>query len=63
MDSNLECVICGFNIKSSLQLHHIDFNHDNNDPDNHIILCANCHCQIHYGNLVITEEIKNKRTK
>lgn len=47
------CNICGFDIKSALQVHHIDFNHKNNSIDNLMILCANCHCQIHYGDLVI----------
>ena len=29
--------------------------------DNLIILCANCHCLVHYGNVEITEEVKKKR--
>ena len=56
-----ECSICGFNILPSLEIHHIDKNRKNGDKDNLIILCANCHCQVHYGNLVIDEEIKNNR--
>lgn len=30
-----------------LELHHIDFNHYNNDISNLQILCANCHMQAH----------------
>jgi transposase-like protein len=34
-----------------LELHHIDFNHYNNDLSNIQILCANCHMQAHnYSN-------------
>lgn len=30
-----------------LELHHIDFNHYNNDLSNLQILCSNCHMQVH----------------
>ena len=30
-----------------LELHHKDFNHYNNDLDNLVILCSNCHMQAH----------------
>lgn len=34
-----------------LELHHKDFNHYNNDLDNLMIVCANCHMQLHgYSN-------------
>ena len=33
-----------------LELHHIDFNHYNNDISNIQILCSNCHMQIHNYN-------------
>lgn len=56
-----KCVLCGFNISQALQVHHIDCNRKNNVLDNLIILCANCHCLVHYGNVEITEEVKKKR--
>ena len=55
------CSICGFSEQSCLNVHHIDENRENDDIDNLIILCANHHSMIHYGNLIITQEIKNKR--
>lgn len=30
-----------------LDLHHIDENHKNNSPENHGVLCPNCHAKIH----------------
>lgn len=33
----------------SLELHHIDCNHDNNNLSNLMILCPNCHAMIHYN--------------
>lgn len=56
-----KCTICDFNIRSALQVHHIDKNRKNSSLDNLIIVCANCHSQIHFGNLKITDDIKNKR--
>ncbi len=38
--------------KIPLELHHIDGNHFNNKLENLMILCSNCHMQIHgYSNL------------
>jgi len=55
-----QCNICGiseWNGKAlSLQLHHIDCNHENNHISNLQILCPNCHSQIH-------SEISIKREK
>ena len=56
-----ECAICGNTEKCVLEVHHIDYNRENNDCDNLIILCANCHAKVHRNNMEITEEIKNKR--
>ena len=56
-----KCTICNFNIKSALIVHHIDEDRQNVDIDNLMVLCSNCHCQIHYGDLKITEEIKQSR--
>ena len=56
-----ECANCGITEECVLEVHHIDENRENNDADNLIILCANCHCRVHRGNLIITDEIKNKR--
>ena len=39
------CVKCG--IKKSLCIHHIDFDHYNNNPDNLEVLCVSCHMSLH----------------
>lgn len=40
-----KCARCGFVPEDVCQLdvHHIDFNHDNNKRENLLTLCANCH--------------------
>ena len=44
------CARCGYcESTSSLHIHHIDQNHDNNSPDNLIVLCANCHFGLHHN--------------
>tara|TARA_R110002074_G_scaffold325645_2_gene495943 strand:- start:956 stop:1408 length:453 start_codon:yes stop_codon:yes gene_type:complete len=40
-----ECAICGFN--KVVAVHHIDENHNNNDPKNLIPLCPNHHEMVH----------------
>lgn len=55
------CAVCGCEDTDMLEVHHIDENHDNNDIDNLIILCANHHSKVHRGGLVISQEIKDKR--
>ena len=40
-----KCECCGYD--RVLDLHHIDENHDNNSPENHGVLCPNCHALIH----------------
>lgn len=56
-----QCAICNCTDEDILEVHHIDLNHLNNDPDNLIILCANHHAKVHRGNLEITKEIKDRR--
>lgn len=40
-----KCECCGYD--KVLDLHHIDENHKNNSPENHGVLCPNCHALIH----------------
>lgn len=44
-----------------LELHHKDCNHYNNNMDNLIILCSNCHMQSHNYSNVIKEKPLGKR--
>ena len=49
------CEVCGLDEWMGkpipLELHHKDFNHYNNELDNLMIVCSNCHMQLHgYSN-------------
>lgn len=45
-----KCSICGYNEEPNiLQVHHIDENRQNNQLNNLIVLCPNCHAKITYG--------------
>ena len=55
------CSICGFSHKKALEVHHVDKDPTNDELDNLIILCCNCHSLVHLDNLEITEEIKKNR--
>ena len=44
-----KCMDCGYNqYIEVLQVHHIDYNHDNNKINNLIILCPTCHYTRHF---------------
>lgn len=45
------CERCGFSPEHICQLdvHHLDHDHENNDPANLQTLCANCHRLIHFA--------------
>lgn len=50
------CERCGYNeFASSVHIHHIDENKNNNTLENLIALCANCHFAIHHNNWDIKE--------
>lgn len=40
-----ECCHC--KSTSDLEVHHIDFNHSNNSPENLVALCRECHVEVH----------------
>lgn len=43
-----QCLICGYS--KIIHIHHLDGNHDNDDIDNLIPVCANHHQEIHSNN-------------
>lgn len=44
-----KCQLCNKTIlETDLVVHHIDYNHNNNDPENLITLCKGCHYLIHF---------------
>lgn len=52
------CVVCG---ADPADVHHIDKNRSNNDPNNLISLCKEHHRLVHRGLLDITEYIENRQ--
>ena len=56
------CAHCGFGIPDVLEVAHIDSNRDNNDPQNLVILCPNCH-KMHDLDLISTETIIQMRDR
>ena len=44
-----KCQLCGYDKIEILLVHHIDGNRDNSSINNLIILCRNCHHEIHLG--------------
>lgn len=42
-----------------LDLHHIDENHKNNSPENHGVLCPNCHAKIHRLGIQFNDLVPN----
>lgn len=45
-----KCMICGYDNKRILQVHHKDFNHTNNYLENLEVLCRNHHAEKHLKN-------------
>lgn len=56
-----KCAACGLKEECCLQVHHIDKDRQNDDINNLIILCANCHCRVHRGKLELTKELLDNR--
>ncbi len=43
-----KCTRCGYSkCQSAIHTHHKDGNHSNNDQNNLVVLCANCHAEAH----------------
>ena len=49
-DEEFVCARCGYSeFKLAVQIHHRDGDHDNNERENLIPLCSNCHQTLHFG--------------
>lgn len=62
---HFRCEICGrekyYKIENSI--HHIDGNHENDCPENLLVLCHSCHSSIHPRDYLHKPEIIERRTK
>jgi 5-methylcytosine-specific restriction endonuclease McrA len=56
------CAYCGFGIPEILEVAHLDGNRSNNDMQNLIILCPNCH-KMHDIDLIPTKVITQMRDR
>jgi len=56
------CAHCGFGIPSVLEVAHLDGNRANNEPNNLIVLCPNCH-KMYDLDLISTETIIQMRDR
>jgi hypothetical protein len=53
IEARHSCMVCLERV--SLQLHHIDENRENNNSDNIICICSNCHGMVHDGKITQAE--------
>ena len=44
----IKCEKCGYNKTEILEIHHKDKNRNNNNLDNLILICPNCHSEEHH---------------
>lgn len=44
-----KCYFCDYSEPKVLIVHHKDGNRKNNEPDNLVVLCRNCHREVHLG--------------
>lgn len=56
------CAHCGFGIPAVLEVAHLDCDRSNNDINNLVILCPNCH-KIHDLDIIPTETIIQMRDR
>jgi len=55
------CALCGLRGMSLLSIHHIDSNHSNNNYDNQIVICHNCHHRYNQNKGITLEGVKNRK--
>jgi hypothetical protein len=61
LETDQSCALCGKRGRENLTIHHIDGNRDNNEYDNQIILCYNCHCRFHEEKGISLGQIKDRK--
>ncbi len=51
-----QCEFCGSVLE--LQVHHVDWDHDNNVPENRMQLCHFCHTAVHQLGAILPEQLR-----
>lgn len=60
-ETNDSCALCGERGIEKLTVHHIDCNENNNEYDNQIVLCHNCHHRFHDNKGITQEQIIDRK--
>jgi predicted transcriptional regulator len=60
-ETDQSCALCGQQGIDNLTIHHIDRNRSNNEYDNQIVLCHNCHCRFHQNKGISHSDIENRK--
>lgn len=61
LETDNSCAICRECQKENLTEHHIDGNNNNNDYDNRIIICWNCHQRYNQKKGISVKDIKERK--
>ena len=61
LEADDACAVCGIRGIQILTIHHIDRIPSNNEYDNQIVLCRNCHNSHHQGKGLSTKQIKERK--
>lgn len=57
------CALCGQKGLQNLTEHHIDENRNNNEYENLIVLCRNCHCRFHEKKGITKKQIETAKRR
>jgi hypothetical protein len=61
LETDDSCAICGARGIDNLSEHHIDGNRANNEYDNLIVLCHNCHHNFHNSKGLTREKLEDRK--
>lgn len=61
LKENDGCYLCGS--QKAIEEHHIDWHHENNEPENRSHLCHRCHMELHRSGYVSKQELDGIRDK
>lgn len=61
LETDYSCALCGNCVNDNLSIHHIDCDEKNNEYDNQILMCHNCHHRFHNNKGISVEDIKGRK--